>query len=180
MITEYNYKAGSIVKFSESDIQWIVLDVSGPYILLLARQSIGCKAFDYEGSSNWGTSSLRQYLNEEWIDTEYLYPIMSDLTADDGSTDYGYAIDKVTLLSCDLYRKYRKLILDKGEYDTRWWTLTPWRYAGPLGALTRFVSNEGLLCCCGEPNVTSFGVVPLVRLDTEHIPYHEMPEVYKN
>ena len=47
----------------------------------------------------------------------------SDLTADDGMTDYGTATDKIALRSDALCRKYREITPPVDEWC---WNLTPW------------------------------------------------------
>ena len=48
-----------------------------------------------------------------------------DLTSDDGLKDYGKAQKKVSLLTCDHYRKFVE-ILDKYKLDKYWWLVTPY------------------------------------------------------
>ena len=47
-----------------------------------------------------------------------------DLTADDGLKDYGNTTAKVSLLTCDLYRKF-VYVIDKFKLDKWWWLATP-------------------------------------------------------
>lgn len=47
-----------------------------------------------------------------------------DLTADDGLKDYGTTTAKVSLLTCNLYRKYVE-ILDNYKVKKWWWLVTP-------------------------------------------------------
>ena len=47
-----------------------------------------------------------------------------DLTSDDGLKDYGKTNTKMSLLTCDLYRRY-VTILDKHKLDKWWWLVTP-------------------------------------------------------
>lgn len=91
------------------------------------------RAFDVKECNNWSKSSLREYLNGEWlqefvknidntgIDGELIYGFESDLTTDDGMKDYGTSIDKVFLLSCDQYREFRHLFR---KLDASWWLIT--------------------------------------------------------
>ena len=58
------------------------------------------------------------------ISQKHLVLQTSDLIADNGDKQYGTCEDYVTILSCDQYRKYRKLI---PNYSKPVWTLTPWR-----------------------------------------------------
>ncbi len=48
-----------------------------------------------------------------------------DLTSDDGLDDYGTTKAKMSLLTCNHYRKYVK-ILDKYKLDKWWWLVTPY------------------------------------------------------
>ena len=80
---------------------------------------------DESDKNDWRTSSLRKYLNGEYLEQFNrggLLPFVSDLTSDDGMKNYGTAEDYVFLLSCDLYRKYRESV---PRFNNWWWTLTP-------------------------------------------------------
>ena len=66
----------------------------------------------------------------------------SDLTADDGMTDYGTTTDKIALLSDSLYRKYRQYI---PLVDDWCWTLTPWTCNPEYTAYVRNVNSSGEL-----------------------------------
>ena len=48
-----------------------------------------------------------------------------DLTSDDGLEDYGCVQLRVSLLTCDRYRKYVH-VLDKHKPDKWWWLATAW------------------------------------------------------
>lgn len=81
---------------------------------------------DKSNKNDWRTSSLRKYLNGEYLEQFNrgdLLPFVSDLTSDDGMKNYGTAEDYAFLLSCDLYRKYRESV---PRFNNWWWTLTPW------------------------------------------------------
>lgn len=58
------------------------------------------------------------------IGTDNLIPHDVDLTADDGLKDFGKTVAKVSLLTCDLYRRYVE-ILDKHKVKKWWWLVTP-------------------------------------------------------
>ena len=81
------------------------------------------------GKTNvWRESDLRQYLNGEFArllcegNTDELLDTVTDLTAMDGTTDYGSSVDKVTLLTIDQCRKYRYTRPLPDEWE---WTSTP-------------------------------------------------------
>ena len=79
-------------------------------------------------TNDWRESDLRQYLNGEFArllcegNTDELLDTVTDLTAMDGTTDYGSSVDKVTLLTIDQCRKYRYTRPLPDEWE---WTSTP-------------------------------------------------------
>ena len=98
---------------------------------------------DESNKNDWRTSSLRKYLNGEYLEQFNrgdLLPFVSDLTSDDGMKDYGTAEDYVFLLSCDLYRKYRESV---PRFNNWWWTLTPWTCSPSYANYARIVSSSG-------------------------------------
>lgn len=100
---------------------------------------------DESNKNDWRTSSLRKYLNGEYLEQFNrgdLLPFVSDLTADNGMKDYGTAEDYVFLLSCDLFRKYREFI---PRFNNWWWTLTPWTCSPSIADLARVVNVGGTL-----------------------------------
>ena len=100
---------------------------------------------DESNKNDWRTSSLRKYLNGEYLEQFNrgdLLPFVSDLTSDDGIKDYGTAEDYVFLLSCDLYRKYRESV---PRFNNWWWTLTPWTCSPSYANDARIVNSDGTL-----------------------------------
>lgn len=98
---------------------------------------------DESNKNDWRTSSLRKYLNGEYLEQFNrgdLLPFVSDLTSDDGMKDYGTAEDYVFLLSCDLYRKYRESV---PRFNNWWWTLTPWTCSPSYANYARIVYSSG-------------------------------------
>jgi len=100
-----------------------------------------------EEQNNWAKSSLRDYLNTTFLsslwDADKMVPFERDLTSDDGLKDYGTCTDKISLLTCDEYRKYRKFIDNKNDC---WWTITP--YSTPNSGDSHFargVNTDGSL-----------------------------------
>ena len=87
------------------------------------------REFD-SSSSNWISSDLRNELN-----TVFLKKITDELGEDavsefdrdlislDGQTEYGTCKDKISLLTVDEYRKYRKFLPNANKW---WWLITPW------------------------------------------------------
>ena len=98
---------------------------------------------DKSNKNDWRTSSLREYLNGEYLkqfNRGDLLPFVSDLTSDDGMKNYGTAEDYIFLLSCDLYRKYRESV---PRFNNCWWTLTPRTCNPSLAGRARIVNSSG-------------------------------------
>lgn len=118
---------GSEVKYGH--LTCVVLENFEDSLLVLSKDSIGEMPFDDEGCNNFNISSLREYLNNDFIeelkekgaDVTALCDFTIDLTSNDGLTDYRNSTNKVNLLTCDMYRKYRHLI---PNLDNWWWLAT--------------------------------------------------------
>ena len=113
---------------------------------------------DESNKNDWRTSSLRKYLNGEYLEQFNrgdLLPFVSDLTADDGIKNYGTAEDYVFLLSCELYRKYRESV---PRFNNWWWTLTPWTCSPSRANFARIVNSSGDMNNINAYN--GYGVAP--------------------
>lgn len=86
----------------------------------------------------------------------------SDLTADDGMTDYGTTTDKIALLSDSLYRKYRQYI---PLVDDWCWTLTPWTCNPSNSCVVRVIINatENGVTAGNSPTWTGWSGPPSER-----------------
>ena len=87
------------------------------------------RTFDSD-SNNWILSKLRNELNTRFlkkITDEFgenaVIEFDRDLLSLDGQTEYGHCKDKISILTVDEYRKYRKFL---PNMDKWWWLLTPW------------------------------------------------------
>ena len=114
--------------FELAGVNWKIIDITSDGYVCLA-DSIGDMKFDSE-NNDWRTSNLRKYLNEEFlkkieseIGTGNLIEFERNLLSLDGQTEYGTCDDKVSLLTVDEYRKYRKLIPNTGDW---FWLISPW------------------------------------------------------
>ena len=168
-MTKTNIKIAPSSVISYGGLDCIVLDVEQDKILVLAKESIGNMPFDEGNSNNFPKGTLCKYLNGEFIktlkangaDTSALIPTTIDLTSDDGLKDYGETTQKIFLLTCDMYRKYRSII---PNLDDWWWLATAYStesngYAN--GA--RFVYSDGGLSIYYAYN-GSYGVRPAFYL----------------
>lgn len=152
--------------------EYIVLEHFDAQHTLVITAGIVCeKAFDEGNNNNFATSSLRAWLNGEYLDKiasvfgrENIIPREIDLTSDDGLHDYGVCSVDVGLLTGDDYRKYRD---NSPPISKWWWTATP--YSTPSGCdenLVRFVDSDGSLGNHIAYN-GSYGVRPAFILKSE-------------
>ena len=142
-------KPGDTVIIAGREYNVLDTDFQGG-VFCLAKEIAFDAAFDKGNCNNWATSSLRKSLNEDFrkgiedeIGAEALIEIERDLTSDDGLKDYGTCRDKITLITCDEYRKYRYQIPNKNDW---WWTATA--YSTPYSGYSyyaRFVYADGSL-----------------------------------
>lgn len=114
--------------FELAGVNWKIIDITTDGYVCLS-DSIGEMKFSSE-NNDWRTSNLRKYLNEEFlkkIESEIgagnLIEFERNLLSLDGQTEYGTCDDKVSLLTVDEYRKYRKLIPNTGDW---FWLISPW------------------------------------------------------
>lgn len=150
-MTKTNIKIAPSSVISYGGLDCIVLDVEQDKILVLAKESIGNMPFDEGNSNNFPKGTLCKYLNGEFIktikangaDTSALIPTTIDLTSDDGLKDYGETTQKIFLLTCDMYRKYRSII---PNLDDWWWLATAYSTeSNGYASYARIVSSDGSL-----------------------------------
>ena len=118
-------------RFMYGGVEWVKFEDIGAGTLCLAAEPVFLRAFDEENCNDWRKSSLRRELNGAFLDAlvaegadrAAFLDWESDLTADDGMTDYGTATDKIALRSDALCRKYREITPPVDEWC---WNLTPW------------------------------------------------------
>lgn len=162
-MTKTNIKIAPSSVINYGGLDCIVLDVEQDKILVLAKESIGNMPFDEGNSNNFPKGTLCKYLNGEFIkklkangaDTSALIPTTIDLTSDDGLKDYGETTQKIFLLTCDMYRKYRSVI---PNLDDWWWLATAYstesngyahsarnvNSAGSLGSYYTYHGHDGV------------------------------------
>lgn len=145
-------------------MEWMILDKTEKgYFAVLNGFDGKERVFDSD-SNNWISSKLREELN-----TKFLKKIVDELGEDaviefdrdllslDGQTEYGHYKDKISLLTVDEYRKYRKLLPNMPKW---WWLITPWSTpANDYNSTLTVVSPSGDVDCDGCGN--SCGVRPV-------------------
>ena len=154
-------------RFLYGGVEWVKL-YAGDGTVAISAEPVFERAFDENNKNDWRSSSLRRELNGAFLDAlvaegadrAAFLDWESDLTADDGMTDYGTATDKIALLSDKLYRMFRGII---PRVDAWCWNLTPWTCDASYSHRVRHVDSSGAMgwhyACSGY-----YGVRPLCNL----------------
>lgn len=161
---------GSI--FIYGGIRWIILEPKAHAATVLAVDLLpDTMPFDKEDKNNFATSSLRAFLNGEFLeslvaagaDAEAFLDTEFDLTSDDGLTEYGKDRCKIGLISCEQYRRFRNLIPD---VDNAWWTITP--YSTAKNGYSRYARNvnSGGTLSYGSAYYGDYAARPLCNLSS--------------
>lgn len=158
-------------RFLYGGVEWVKFEDIGAGTLCLAAEPVFRRAFDEENCNDWRKSSLRRELNGAFLDAlvaegadrAAFLDWESDLTADDGMTDYGTAVDKIALRSDALCRKYREITPPVDEWC---WNLTPWTCDPEYSYLVRGVGSSGAVDW-GDAHDGDRGVRPLCYLKSE-------------
>lgn len=133
-------------RFTYNGIEFVALgEEQGGILAIVAKRLDEKMPFDKEDRNNWKGSTLQEHLNGEYLQNFNkgdLLPFVSDLTADDGMTDYGTSEDYIAILSDNLYRKYRAVI---PRYDTWVWSITPYSCLKCYASYERIVDTDGSL-----------------------------------
>lgn len=158
-------KPGDTVIIGERE--YIVLGHEKGTTAIVTKKPTKTMAFGQDG--NYAKSDVRAYCNGEFyeelgkaVGKHNIIPHTVNLVADDGSNKRASVTDFVSILTNDLYRRYRELLPWIGS---SWWTATRVTtldkdYASDVC----FVSSHGFLdwnCC-----VYSFGVRPYCILNS--------------
>lgn len=95
------------------------------------------------------------------------------MVADNGDDRYGTVTDRVFILSCDEYRKYRKHVPLLPEWM---WTCTPWYISDAGGSSgVRLVHDAGLLDYYGA--YASHGVAPACVFNPKNLKLHRQVQM---
>ena len=155
--------------FNIGDEEWIVLEQSGDTTACLRKDLLLVKFKFDDTTNNFSKSYINHFLNVYY--KEKLQKLVGnnlcehtvDLIADDGLRDYKKCSAYVSLLTCELYRKYTDIML---KYNSKQWWWTATAYSTPTrgcGVLVSFVNCHGTLCndgCCNDLG----GVRPFIVL----------------
>lgn len=136
---------------------WIILDKNENAILCFSKESFGSVRFN-DDTNNYAESYIREeckaierYITSN-IGEDKLFDVSIDLTTLDGLDDYGSVVDKVGLLTLDMYRRYNHII-DKCNFTLSRWlaTASSTDYRGE-GDMCCYVNNNGKILTgfCGR------------------------------
>lgn len=155
-------------EFTMGGIAWTVIQTGADWVKCIASDCVEERAFDEGNKNDFAASSLRAYLNGEFLRRlikagvpEKMFKYFNvDLTADDGLKNYCGAYVRIGLITCEEYRILRGNI---SALPDRWWTATP---DSPINSLVRSVLSDGSLGY-GYTYNGSGGVRPLCNLKSE-------------
>lgn len=166
-------------RFGFKGFEWIVLDNNvdgGVLAIMVSAWNNEAYRFDDDGCNNYAKSSLRRKLLNELLPVlseDNLIPHEVDLVADNGDDRYGTVTDRVFILSCDEYRKYRKHVPVLSEWM---WTCTPWYTPSTgNGGNVRSVNADGYL----NNGIASgsFGVAPACVFNPKNLKLHRQVQM---
>lgn len=140
-------KAGSVVKIGSRE--FYVLEHSATTTAVLAKDSV--KTMEYGGGGDYAKSDVRRYLNDTFykelskaVGASNIVEHTVKLVADDGTGKSFSVRDNISLLTTDLYRRYREYLPKMGS---PWWTATRVTFdeSTSYTRLVCFVSSYGIL-----------------------------------
>lgn len=157
-------------EFTLGGIAWTVIETGADWVRCIASDCVTERAFDEDNRNDFAASSLRDYLNGEFLHgliakgvPEGLFSYFDiDLTAaNDGSQNYGSDHVRIGLLTCEECR----LLLDNipALPNKQWWTATPSR---PQNRSVRYADSDGAWFSIAASR-GSVGVRPVCVLRSE-------------
>lgn len=135
-------------EFTMGGIAWTVIQTGADWVKCITSDCVEERAFDEGNKNDFAASSLRAYLNGEFLRRlikagapEEMFEYFNiDLTADDGLKNYGGDRVRIGLITCEEYRLLRGNI--PALPDRWWWTATP---DSPINSFVRYVISDGSL-----------------------------------
>ena len=159
------FKPGSTVKIGERE--YIVLEQSGDTTALITKDFVASMVYS-DANGDYASSDVRRYLTTEFyaelenaVGSENIIPHTVRMEAHDGTGKNKKVIDCVSLLTEDLYRRYREHLPAYGKW---WWLATRVSYDDDLGYSRRVccVSDYGFpdwFGCCYDRGVRPFCIL---------------------
>lgn len=157
-------KCGKVVKIG--DVDYIVLDHSAETTALITKNFV--KTMEFGKNGKYEESDVRKYLNGKFynelvksVGTENIIRHTVHLIANDGTHVGASCRDNVSLLTTELYRRYRQYLPAYGN----WWVLaTPISDHKDYADVICCVNSHGVLAWCDSDSC--LGVRPFCVLDS--------------
>lgn len=138
-------KPGSIVKLGERE--YIVLGHGSDTTAVITKDFV--KTMEFGKSNSYRTSNVREYCNTTFynelvkaVGAKNIFKHRVRLTADDGTNKGAICYDNVSILTTELYRRYRQYL---PAYSNWWWTAT---------LVSSTVKDYVRYVCCVSPSGT--------------------------
>lgn len=157
-------EAGKV--FELAGYEWLVLEQNRDMdsTLVVAKDCIRDMAFDEGQSNDFRNSTLRKYLNNEFLEElleeglEEIDILLTDfdLSDSDGNNIYGYCRDKIGLLTQEQYKEHRDIL----KLEDWWWLCTP---NAANSRIVRIVYSSGTLRS-NNAYIGNSGVRPALNL----------------
>lgn len=150
-------ECGKVVKIG--DREFYVLGHSKDTTAVLTKDAV--KSMEFGGDGDWRDSKVRRFCNGEFykeladaVGAENIVKHTVKLTADDGTGKDLVCQDNISILTTDLYRRYREYLPAMGNW---WWTATRLTHDNGTGYARGVccVDSNGILswtdcdCCYG-------------------------------
>lgn len=157
-------------EFTMGGINWTIIQTGTDWVKCITSDCVEERAFDEGNKNNFAVSSLRAYLNGEFLrrliqagaPEEMFMNFSIDLTADDGLKNYGGDRVRIGLITCEEYRLLRGNIPALPRHWW-WWTATP---EDPTNPYVCYVLSNGSLSRCST-YFANGGVRPICVLKSE-------------
>lgn len=172
-------RPGAFFKFA--GLTWVKLDDLEEGCLAITKNVMSEAPFSNEENNNYNDSIVADWINidlynlfiEHGAMAEDLLYFSRDLTADDGTTIDINSSDVVSLITCEEYRKYRKLI---PAVEKEWWTLTAESNHLTSNNTVKVISITGKIT--NRTATVASGVRPVCNINKER-EVEEMPVTEK-
>jgi len=164
---------GKTVKIGKRE--YIVLGHGTDTTALITKEFVKEARFD-EKTGDYAASEIRQFLNNNFykelcnaVGADNVVKHTVNLTANDGTGKGNYVKDNVSLLTADLYRRYREYLPAYGNW---WWLATPFSKEDGYALSVCCVRGDGALGWddCGW----SSGVRPFCILSSSILNFDEV------
>ena len=163
-----SYEQDNNTENGKETIEWVVLEVKDDKLLVISKYALDCQQYHFTDKDiTWETCSLREWLNDEFINTAFseiektMIPtvtVSADKNPNFSTAPGNPTNDKIFLLSDIEVKKYLKIkrgsiakrckpteyaifngaYVDESSGDCIWWLRSPCASQSSAGAITRF------------------------------------------